>query len=153
MAVLALIDEPLRSLLAGLPCPSFPSTPCSQAKPLNQCRVALVSTAGIHLRTDAPFLGVTGEYRAIPDDASPADVVMSHMSVNFDRSGFIADWNVGFPLGRLHEMRDAGEIGGTAATHYSFMGAADPSMMQPFVDEIAGRMREEGVDAVLLVPI
>ena len=40
----------------------------------------------------------------IPGDASAADLVMSHASVNFDRSGFQSDWNVVFPLDRLRDL-------------------------------------------------
>ena len=78
---------------------------------------------------------------------------MSHMSANFDRSGMRIDWNVGFPLDRLKEMAGDGEIGTVAETHYSFMGAADPSMMEAAARDSAARMREDGVDGVLLVPV
>ena len=67
-------------------------------------RVAIVSTAGLHTRDDRPF-GVGGmDYRVIPGSVKAGDLVMSHMSVNYDRSGFQEDWNVAFPLDRLREV-------------------------------------------------
>ena len=51
---------------------------------------------------------------------------MSHISVNFDRSGFQQDLNVVFPVERLREMAADGEIGSVAD---SFMGATDPEQM------------------------
>jgi D-proline reductase (dithiol) PrdB len=30
--------------------------------------------------------------------------VISHISINFDRTGFEEDWNVVFPLDRLNEL-------------------------------------------------
>jgi D-proline reductase (dithiol) PrdB len=137
MPILEQVPEPLKTLLATVPCVTFPTTPCASGGPLSKRKVCLVSTAGLHLRTDRPFL----------------DIVMSHTSPNFDRSGFHVDWNVAFPLDRLRELVAAGEVGAVAETHYSFMGATEPEQMEPYAREAARKMRVEGVDAVLLVPI
>ena len=52
-------------------------------------RVAIVTTAGLHRRVDRPFNGAAGmDYRVIPGDVRAGDLVMSHLSVKFDRSGF-----------------------------------------------------------------
>ena len=47
---------------------------------------------------------------------------MSHVSVNFDRTGFQRDLNVVLPRDRLDELVASGKIGGVAPEHYSFMG-------------------------------
>ena len=78
---------------------------------------------------------------------------MSHISTNFDRTGFQQDWNVVFPLERLRELVDAGDIGSLAQYHYSFMGATDPVHMAPRAQELAGIMKTEGVEVALLVPV
>ncbi len=78
---------------------------------------------------------------------------MSHVSPNFDRTGFEADPNVVFPLDRLKEMEGGGALGSLAVEHYSFMGATDPRVMEPDAKEIASQMKEAGVNAVLLVPV
>ena len=51
---------------------------------------------------------------------------MSHISTNFDRTGFQQDINVVFPVDRLRELAARGTIGSVADFHYSFMGATAP---------------------------
>jgi D-proline reductase (dithiol) PrdB len=96
---------------------------------------------------------MTGDYRVIPGDISAGDLVMTHISTNFDRTGFQRDWNVVFPLDRLKELALEGIIGSSAAYHYSFMGAADPAAMEPAARNLAGLLKGDRVDAVLLVPV
>jgi len=147
------IEDPLKTLLAGLPCPTFATTPAVAGPSLRHRQVAIVSTAGLHLRTAPPFLGLSPEYREMPFSVQPSDIVMSHVSPNFDRSGFQIDWNVAFPLDRLKELVRDGVVGAVAETHYSFMGATDPTLMESRARTMARRMKAEDTDAVLLVPI
>jgi D-proline reductase (dithiol) PrdB len=112
-----------------------------------------VATAGLHRRGDAPFTGITGEYRVIPGEVRSADLVMSHVSTNFDRTGFQQDWNLVFPLDRLQELAKEGIIGSVASFHYSFMGATDPRQMETQAREVAGLLQKDGVSGVLLVPV
>jgi D-proline reductase (dithiol) PrdB len=142
-----------RHLLAK-PCPPFSSSPFVTGRPLSERRVALVTTAGLHRRDAPPFdLADTG-YRVIPGDVVGGDLVMSHSSVNFDRTGFQRDINVVFPIDRLREMEHAGEIGSLAAFHYSLMGALwEPHEIEPTARTIAGLLKQDRVDAVLLVPV
>ncbi len=153
MARLETFPEPMRSHLAKLPCPSFESHPWAPGPALSQRRVALISTAGLHRRGDRPFDGMTGEYRVIPKDCEANDLVMTHVSTNFDRTGFQQDWNVVFPLDRLKELVVEGVIGSVAEYHYSFMGAADPSQMEPSARNLVGLLKEDRVDGALLVPV
>lgn len=153
MARLDRMPEPMRSHLANLPCPSFENHPWIQGKALSQRRVSIISTAGLHRRGDRPFDGRTGDYRVIPGDIMAKDLVMTHISTNFDRTGFQQDWNVVFPLDRLRELARKGMIGSVAAYHYSFMGAADPAAMEPAARNLAGLLKGDGVDAALLVPV
>lgn len=147
------IPEPLRSIIVGLECPNFKTLPWIGGPPLNQRRVALVSTAGLHHREDRPFTIMSGEYRVIPGDIKTNDLVMSHTSTNFDRTGFQQDWNVVFPLDRLRELADRGLIGSVADFHYSFMGATDPKLMEPMAHDLASLLKKDRVDAILLVPV
>ena len=136
--------------------PQFDSQPFVKGTPLANRRVALITTAGLHLRSDQPFdSGGAGiDYRVIPGDAAPGDLVMSHASVNFDRTGFQSDWNVVFPLDRLKELVREKLIGAVAAFHYSFMGAIPlVARYEPKARELAGLLRKDGVDAVLLTPV
>lgn len=150
-----LIDLPEweRDYLSGLPCPTFDTDPWVAGPPLSQRRVAIISTAGLQRRGDRPFMEGTADFRVIPGNAATGDMVMSHISVNFDRTGFQQDLNVVFPLDRLNELADDGVIGSVADFHYSFMGATDPREMEPTVRHLAGLLKDDAVDAVLLVPV
>jgi D-proline reductase (dithiol) PrdB len=50
-------------------------------------------------------------------------------------------------------MAADGEIGSVAATHYSFMGATDPVQMEGYAREVAGHLKQDKVDAVILSPV
>lgn len=122
--------------------------------PITQATVAIVSTAGMHRRGDPAFTPGAIDYRILPGDVDFGDVVLSHISANFDRSAFQQDPNVMFPLDRLREMAGAGEIGGVANWHYSFMGAMpDPSRFDETGSEVGRLLAADGVDVALLVPV
>ena len=135
--------------------PRFEGRPWVTGPPLTRRRIAIVTTAGLHTRDDRPFSGPTGmDYRVIPGDVRAGDLVMSHLSVNYDRSGFQADWNVAFPLDRLKELVRDGIVGSVADFHYSFMGAISPvTRYEPKARELAGLLKQDQVDAVLLSPV
>ena len=120
---------------------------------LDKRRVAIISTAGLIKRGDRPFGLGDASYRLIPGDLDMNQVVMSHISTNFDRSGFQQHANVGLPIGRLRELAAAGKIGSVADYHYSFMGATDPYMMAPTAKHLAPFLKKDNVDAVLLAPV
>lgn len=125
-------------------------------RPLAQRRVAIVTTAGLHLRSDRPFGQGSArcDYRVLPGVAGSADIVMSQLSTNFDRSGFQQDLNIAFPIDRLRELAADGFIGSVADFHYSFMGAGSPvTRMEAKAREVAGLLKKDKVDAVLLTPV
>jgi D-proline reductase (dithiol) PrdB len=150
-----LTDLPLAQAkrLAELECPVFATRPWVKGPPLAQRRVAIVSSAGLVRRGEMPFRGRDADYRVIPADTQPDQLLISHISINFDRTGFQEDWNVVFPLDRLNELAADGEIGSVAKTHYAFMGATDPVQMEPHARERAGRLKSDRVDAVILTPV
>lgn len=139
--------------ILALPLPAFESTPWTVAKPPGNARVAIVTTAGLHRASDEKFVGGASDYRPIPANVDYADLTMSHVSVNFDRTGFQQDVNVVFPLALLHELAAAGEIGSVASWHYSFMGATDPTRMVETGPQVGRLLRQDGVDIALLVPV
>ncbi|UCF31352.1 MAG: selenoprotein B glycine/betaine/sarcosine/D-proline reductase [bacterium] len=153
MVRLSDIPEPKRSHLRKLECPEFRFTPWVIPPPLDRTRVAIVSTAGLHTASDRPFHPGAADFRVIPVDVGKGDLVMSHVSPNYDRTGFEADRNVCFPLDRLRELESEGVIGSVARNHYSFMGATDPRAMVSFTEELMRMMREDEVTAALLVPV
>ena len=104
-------------------------------------------------RDDSPFRIGTGDYRVIADDAPDQDLVMGHVSTNFDRSGFEQDLNVVLPRARLHELAAAGKIGSVAKFHYAFMGSTDPMGMESAARTMAGYLKADSVDTVFLLPV
>ena len=153
MARLSDIDEELAAYLVDLPCPVFETPALIKGPPLNERRVAIVSTAGLQRRGDQPFAAEASDYRIIPGDCTGGDIVMSHVSVEFDRTGFQQDLNVVFPIDRLHELARDGKIGSVADFHYSVMGATPPEELEEAAHQLSGFLKADAVDAVLLVPV
>ena len=132
--------------------PELQGEPWAEGPRLAERRIAIVTTAGLHRRNDRPFVMGSVDYRVLPG-ASTNDLVSTHISPNFDRSGFAEDLNLVLPLDRLHELADRGVIGSVADHHYSFMGAAQIGKLQPSAAELAGHLKADGVNGVLLVPV
>jgi D-proline reductase (dithiol) PrdB len=156
-----------RLLLKGYPFSRYgprPDDPVTMAmtplrKPLSACTVALVTTAGFSLPDQPPF-DVTikmgdSSFRELPADISPQLLEMHQRSWSFDQTGVLRDRNLVFPLDRLREMLERGEIGAIAPHHYSFMGSiVGPSkLIKQSAPEVARRLAAEGVDVVLLTPV
>ena len=125
-----------------------PWTPLS--KPISQCRIALVTTGGIYLEDQAPFEAANDiSFREIPAETPQERIRVSHPG--YDISGPQEDVNCVFPLHRFQELEAEGAIGALSETHYSFMGLIrDPGLLQETPQEVARRMKAEGVDAVFL---
>lgn len=131
------------------------------SRPLAECRVALVSTAGLALAEDIPF-DREGErrdpwwgdpsFRMIPREVSSDEVRAYHLHV--DLRPLEQDLDCVFPLRRLHELAEAGVVGSSAPTHYSFMGYTlrPGSLLSQSVPAMIRRMRSDEVDLVLLAP-
>lgn len=147
------IPQPTRDAVLNLPCPSFGTTPFVSGPPLAQRRIAILSSAALVKRGDPPFPFGSGECRFISADTPTSELLISHVSINFDRAGWQRDVNVVYPIDRLKEMAASGEIGGVAPTHYTVMGSTDPAAMVESVDQIAGQLRQERIDSILLSPV
>ena len=153
MARLEDIPEPTRTAVATIPCPAFETTPFVSGPALSARRVAIVSSAALIHRGDKPFPFGSGEYRAVPSSWDNADILISHVSINFDRAGFQRDINVAYPIDRLRDLAAEGAIGSVADTHYTVMGSTDPAAMVEAADGIAAALRADQVNAVVLAPV
>ena len=137
---------------SNIPVPDYDFTEAIEGPPIQNRKVALVSTAGLMHRGDPAFSMDSIDYRII-DSQDERDLVMSHVSVNFDRTGFAWDCNVVFPIDRLREKVVAKEIGELSRYHYSFMGAISPEKLRPAAEQLSKNLLAEKIDAVILVPI
>ena len=153
MARIEDIPEPTRTVVLGLPIAASAAPAFLGGPPLAARRVAIVSSAALYRRGETPFLPGSGEYRALPADTPAGDILMSHVSINFDRSGWQRDLNTVFPIDRLRELAAEGFVGAAAATHYSVMGSTDPQAMTATAGAMAAQMRAEGVGAAVLSPV
>lgn len=155
MPSLERLSESTRNSILTLPVEVNESAPFTKlSRPLSESRVAIVTSAGLHLRGDRPFTAGDPSYRIIPSASSAADIVQSHTSIGFDRTAVLADINVVFPIDRFRELLDFGIIGALAPNYYSFMGAQrDTSAIKTTSGpELAHRVLEERVDVVLFTP-
>src|SRR5438309_2003415 len=119
MARLEDIPQPTRDAVSSVPCPSFATHPFVGGPPLKQRRVAIVSSAALIRRGDKPFPFGSAECRFLPASVPTGDLLMSHVSINFDRAGFQRDLNVVYPIDRMRELAAEGLIGGVAETHFT----------------------------------
>lgn len=122
-------------------------------KPLEASKVAFITTAGVHLKTDSPF-NTDGDhtYRMIPGDAQEEDLMITH--THYDHEEADLDLNVVFPLGLLQEWADQGLIGSVAPRHYGLMGYIPQvnRLKSGTGPEMADALAEDGVDICLLSP-
>jgi D-proline reductase (dithiol) PrdB len=149
------VPEATRKNLLTMPLDANGTAPFTlPKKPLSRARLAVVTTAGLHLRDDRPFTAGDPSFRRIPSDVPAAGLLQSHTSIGFDRTAAIADINVVFPLGRLREMAAAGRIGSFGPAFYSFMGAQRDitRIKNETAPAVAQLLLAEGVDVVLLTP-
>jgi len=148
-------DAAVRAQGNAVPVYEFDHTPFTPPPPLSRARVAIVTTAG--LRTDGSARWQPGDQSFTILDGKNRDLWLAHFSPNFDRSGFALDLNVVYPIDRLHELAARGTIGSVASTHISFMGAQlDHTLATMRLDTgpaAARRLRDDGVDVVLLTPV
>ena len=138
---------------------TIPWTPLK--KPVSECVFSLMTTAGISMKQDPPFdmerekrepaWGDPG-YRTIPKDAAQTDIDVNHLHINTDY--IKEDIDVMLPINRFKEFEAEGVVGGLAPTSYSYYGFQwDPTeLLNETMPKVASRMKDEGVDSVLLTP-
>ncbi len=127
-------------------------------KPVRDSVIALVTTAGVHLKADPPFdmTDPDGDpsFRVVPMDAPRGDVTITHKY--YDHAAADRDLNVVLPVDRLRELAAAGQVGGVAPRAYSLMGHVDGrhvrTLMETTAPEVARRLRDDGAEAVVLTP-
>lgn len=128
---------------------SVPYTPLW--KPLNGMKFALVTTAGVHLKSQEPFnLEGDESYRLLPGDMQAADLMVTHPS--YDHADADQDINCVFPIDRLRELVTAGVIGGVANKHIGYMGYSNrlKKVYEETVPAMARELERSNADGVIL---
>ena len=123
-------------------------------KPAHEAVFALITTAGVHLKTQPVFDVEAGDpsVRFIPSSVLEMELMISH--THFDRRDADRDVNCVFPLFRLKVLEQKGIIGAVARTHYGLMGYIPNT--KPLIEEtiplIIKQLIKDQVDAVILNP-
>ncbi len=147
-------DELIRAAAEKNAVPDLGSTPFVLPPSLGHARVAIVTTAALHVRGEPAARGGDPSFRVL---SSGTELLLGHESPNFDRSGWVVDPNVIFPLDRLAELADEGVIGSVAPRHLAFAGnQQDETLATIGLDSgpaAARLLRDDGVDVVLLTPV
>jgi len=137
----------------------IPWTPMS--KPLSQTAFALVTSAGISLKSDPPFdmerekrepLWGDRSFRMIPRGTNEKDIEVNHLHIN--TTYIKQDINVILPLARMAEFEQEKIIGRLASTAYSFYGFQwqNKEFLSEAIEPISRKMKLEEVEAVFLTP-
>jgi D-proline reductase (dithiol) PrdB len=127
-------------------------------KPVAESMIALVTTAGVHLKSQEPFNmedpDGDASFREIPTATPRTDLTITHKY--YDHSAADRDTNVVLPLDRMRELVGEKRIGGLAPSVYGFMGHIDgphlKTLMETTAPEVARRLKDDRVDAVVLTP-
>jgi D-proline reductase (dithiol) PrdB len=128
-------------------------------RPISRSKLALITTAGLHLPEQPPYevsaRGGDFSYRELPADVDVQALSIAHRSSSFDQTGALEDRNLVFPLDRFRELVERREIAALNHRHFSFMGSisAPGRLISKTAPEVADKLREDKVDAVLLVPV
>jgi len=128
-------------------------------RPLSECRLAIVSSAGFVLPDQEGFdtnrRGGDCSFREIPSDADVTTMRECHRSDAFDHEPMRRDANIAFPLDRARELVERGRIGSIAPRHLSFMGSitAPGRLVKESAPRAANLLVRDEVDLALLVPV
>lgn len=132
---------------------AIPYTPNSTE--LSEMTIAIVSTAGAHLKNQEPF-NTDGDasYRVLADDVQSEDFTVTHGAPkeHYNTDEPKKDINVVFPIDRLRELKEEGVIGGLNNKHISMMGYAMrlKQILDETVPQVAKEITKSKADAVLL---
>jgi D-proline reductase (dithiol) PrdB len=126
-------------------------------KPLRACRLALITTGGVHLREQPPYnmADPRGDpsYRVIPTDTPYARLTITHDY--YDHRDAERDLNILLPIALFRNLAQGGHIH-ALATCYSFMGHIEPphiaTLLRVTAPQVASKLKQEQVDALLLTP-
>ena len=126
---------------------------CAITKPLNESRVALLTSAALRLANQEPFIPREDlSYRRVPSDPGAGAIVIDHHS----GIGRVPreDPEIVFPRTALAELAARGVIGSIAPYHFSFMGGVrrHPEIENDLAPALADELAQAQVDLALLVP-
>lgn len=126
-------------------------------KPINECRVALIVTAGAYLASSQDRFDNRNplgddSYRIIPSNSPVEQISLSHPG--YDTKRALTDLDTVFPFQLIKRMQETGTISSVAPRHVSFMGYIPRTerLLWNNAPQVARMLRDDGVDLAILVP-
>ena len=132
-------------------------------KRLSASRIALLTSAGIYLKTSQPSFDLDGErerpewgdpsWRPIPSNAKPEDFAVAHLHINDE--DLLADPEIALPVGMLRRLVEEGVVGAAAERQVGVMGYQDRRLKdwrETTAPAIVGHLREQEADGLILAP-
>ena len=126
-------------------------------KPLAECTVAILVSGGISQCNVAPPFDpdARNDHRVDAIDKDTVDDGFEIHDSYYDHSDADRDINCVFPITRLRELAEAGEIGRVADRHWSgFMGRIynRTKLIEESAPAFVAKLNEDAVDILLAVP-
>ena len=136
-----------------------PRQSSAPSKPLSECKVAIVSSAGLYVRDlhekfDHKVRGGDYTYRIISHDVNLKHLADGQRSKSYDHSGIRQDPSIGMPIPQLNRLAEEGFIGSVNHRHVSVMGSILIPMrfINYTIPKIVQHLQDDGVEVVLLIP-
>jgi D-proline reductase (dithiol) PrdB len=128
-------------------------------RPLQTCRVALLTSAGLHLPRQEPFdmTDKNGDpsFREIPSSVGIEELTITHDY--FPKADAVADPNLVLPIEPLRRLAREGTIGSIAPRFFSFMGHLLGEHLKTLIEttapKVAAALKADGVEAAFLTPV
>jgi len=123
-------------------------------KPLNECRLGLVSSGGVYHAGQVAFHYKDDiSLRIIDSTSNASDLRATHFA--YDLTDARQDPNVVLPLAALNALVAEGELAELNKNAYTFMGGiySARKVRELIAPELARRFIRDEVDVVLLVPV
>ena len=127
-------------------------------KPLEECKIVLITTGGIHLKSDKEFdlTDPNGDstFRRIPHNTNLNDLIITNKY--YDHHDADRDPNLILPIEILSELQSEGAVGPSCENHFSFMGHIEEPHLTTLIQKnsvlAAKEIRQQKADIALLVP-
>lgn len=125
----------------------------NKKKELKDSKVAFITTAGVHLKSDQPF-NTKGDhtFRMVPGDVDFNDLTITHD--HYDKEEAMKDINCVFPLEILRNLSKNGFIKEVGPHHFGFMGYIPEVdlLINESAPRIADILENDDIDIALFSP-
>ena len=125
------------------------------SKSLSECRIGVLSSAGVHLPNQEAFDPVRDDltFREIPRNITQDQVRVHHN--NYDSTDAYRDVNYVIPFRALSRLEEEEYVKSVADPIITFMGRVlrRSALMKDMAPWLASRFHDLGVDAAFLIPV